>query len=145
KLHPALTTLPDSFQVSAGWPVALSAVVRDDCGAPLTSGKVTVSFSNGDATLSLQPLLDGRWEGTWPNRTTAGSKITLRVHAESPQPNITGDQQVTGGLQSQQQPPVFDVAGVVAVFGGPSYAPVAPGSVISVFGYRLAETSQQSA
>src|SRR5262249_49434733 len=35
KLHPALTTLPDSFQVSAGWPVALSTVVRDDCGSPL--------------------------------------------------------------------------------------------------------------
>jgi adhesin/invasin len=144
KLLPALSTLADSFEVSAGWPVALGAVVRDDCGAPHSSGSVTVSFSNADPPVTLQSLADGRWEGTWPNRTTAGSKITLKIHAENPQLNIAGDQQVAGGLQSQQQPPIFDLAGITAVFNGPSYVPLAPGSVISIFGDRLAESATQS-
>jgi uncharacterized protein (TIGR03437 family) len=141
KLLPALTTLPDSFEISAGWPVALSAVVKDDCGTALTSGSVTVGFSNGDLPVTLQPLADGRWEGTWPNRTTAGSNITLKLHAENPQLKIAGEQQVAGGLQSQQQPPVFDLANVTAAFDGPPYAPVAPGTVIVLKGDRLAEST----
>jgi uncharacterized protein (TIGR03437 family) len=144
KLLPALASLPDSFEVSAGWPVALSALVRDDCGAPLASGSVTVSFSNGDPTLTLQPLADGRWEGTWPNHTTSVSKVTLKLHAESPQRNLIGDQQVAGGTASQQQPPIFDLAGVIAIFNGPAYAPVAPGSVISIYGDRLAESAAET-
>jgi uncharacterized protein (TIGR03437 family) len=143
KLLPALVTLPDSFEVSAGWPVALSATVKDDCGGPHDSGSVTVSFSSADPPVTLQSIGGGRWEGTWPNRTAAGSKVTLKVHAENPQSKIIGDEQVSGALQSQQQPPMFDVAGVVPIFGGPSYLPVAPGGVISIYGDRLAESSLQ--
>jgi uncharacterized protein (TIGR03437 family) len=144
KLLPALTTLADSFQVSAGWPVALAVSVKDDCGAPLQSGSVTVSFSNGDAPVALQALADGRWEGTWPTRTTA-AKVTLRLHAENPQLQISGDQQVSGDLGSQQQPPVFDISGIVSVAGGPPYIAVAPGGAISIYGDRLAENAAASA
>jgi hypothetical protein len=38
---------------------------------------------------------------------------------------------------------IFDVAGITAVFNGPSYVPLAPGSVISIFGDRLAESTAQ--
>jgi hypothetical protein len=37
-LLPVLSSLGQSFSVSAGWPVALVAEVRDDCGAPVDSG-----------------------------------------------------------------------------------------------------------
>jgi len=144
KLFPALNTLPNSFQVSAGWPVALSAAVKDDCGAPLLSGSVIVNFSNGDPSIALQALGDGRWEGTWPTQKGAGSQVTVKLHAENPGSQISGDQQVSGGLQTLQQPPAFDSAGVVAIFGGPSFEPLAPGSVISVYGDRLAESEAPS-
>ncbi|HXB73211.1 MAG TPA: hypothetical protein VNY05_33550 [Candidatus Acidoferrales bacterium] len=141
KLLPALTTLADSFQVSAGWPVALGVSVRDDCGAPLQSGSVTVRFSNGDPPVVMQSLQNGRWEGTWPTRSASLSQVTLKLHAENPQMQIAGDQQVSGDLQSQQQPPVFEQSGIVSVAGGPSYVAVAPGGAISIYGDRLAESA----
>jgi uncharacterized protein (TIGR03437 family) len=139
KLVPILTTMPDSFELSVGWPAALAAQVHDDCGTPLESGSVTVSFSNGDAPVQLQLQQGGRWEGTWPTRGGAQSHVTLHLHAEGAQSQIAGDQQVAGSLLEQQQPPVFDAAGIVGVFGGPAYTALAPGAVISIYGDRLAE------
>jgi uncharacterized protein (TIGR03437 family) len=141
KLLPTLTTLAASFQVSAGWPVALGVTVKDDCGAVLDSGSVTVTFSNGDPPVVMQSLQDGRWEGTWSTQRTLTSQVTLKLHAENLQAHISGEQQVSGGLQSQQQPPVFEHAGVVSTAGGPSYVAVAPGAMISIYGDRLAESA----
>jgi uncharacterized protein (TIGR03437 family) len=141
---PALTTLTDSFEISAGWPVALAVTVKDDCGNPLQSGSVTVSFSNGDQPISLQAQANGRWEGTWPTRVASTSDVTLKMHAENPELQLAGDQQVSGGLASQQQPPVFDATGVVGIFGGAAHTPLAPGGIISIFGDRLAESTAQS-
>jgi uncharacterized protein (TIGR03437 family) len=139
KLVPILTTMPDSFELSVGWPAALAAQVHDDCGTPLESGSVTVSFSNGDTPVQLQLQQGGRWEGTWPTRGGGQSHVTLHLHAEGAQSQIAGDQQVAGSLLEQQQPPVFDAAGIVGVFGGPAYTALAPGAVISIYGDRLAE------
>ncbi len=47
-LVPIFSSLVDNFQVFAAWPVSLEATVVDDCGIPLSSGSVVVSFSNGD-------------------------------------------------------------------------------------------------
>jgi uncharacterized protein (TIGR03437 family) len=139
KLVPILTTMPDSFELSVGWPAALAAQVHDDCGTPLQSGSVSVTFSNGDTPVQLQLQQGGRWEGTWPARGGAQSHVTLHLHAEGAQSQIAGDQQVAGSLLEQQQPPVFDAAGIVGVFGGPAYTALAPGAVISIYGDRLAE------
>src|SRR6185436_20103448 len=90
QLLPALTTLGQSFEVSAGWPVSLAVDVLDDCGAPLETGSVTVSFSNGDPAIVLQPLKGGHWAGTWPTRTPSPAQVTLKVHAENPEQQIHG-------------------------------------------------------
>jgi uncharacterized protein (TIGR03437 family) len=140
KLVPALTTIPDSFELSVGWPAALAAQVNDDCGVPLQSGSVTATFSNGDAPVQLQLQQNGRWEGTWATHGSQ-SHVTIRLHAEASQSQITGDQQVTGSLLDQQQPPVFNAGGIVGVFGGPKFTALAPGSVISIYGDRLAEST----
>jgi uncharacterized protein (TIGR03437 family) len=84
KLLPALTTLGQSFAVSAGWPVALGVDVKDDCGTPLDTGAVSVSFSNGDPPVLLTPLKGGRWEGTWATSNTAQAEVTLKLAAENP-------------------------------------------------------------
>jgi uncharacterized protein (TIGR03437 family) len=140
KLVPSLISLPDLFAVSAGWPVSLGARVSDDCGVPLQSGSVTVSFSNGDPPVVLQALQDGRWEGTWPTRSST-AQVTLRLHAESPQSQFTGDQQISGSLQTQQQPPVLDLGGVISVFGSPAFSSPAPGGLVVIYGQRLAGSS----
>jgi uncharacterized protein (TIGR03437 family) len=138
KLVPTIVSLPDSFAVSAGWPVSIGARVSDDCGNPLQTGSVTVTFSNGDSSVVLQPQQDGRWEGTWPTRTASTASVTLHLHAESPQSQFTGDQQISGNLQTQQQPPVLDMGGVISVFGSPAFSSPAPGGLVAIYGQRLA-------
>jgi uncharacterized protein (TIGR03437 family) len=143
KLVPALTTLGQTFTVSAGWPTALAVNVKDDCGMPLNStGSVTVSFSDGEPPLSLQSLGSGGWETTWPTGNAA-TGVTLNVHAASPQ-GVIGDEAVTGNLASQQQPPMFDKAGITNAAVVQSFTALAPGAAISIYGTRLAESTAQA-
>lgn len=146
QLAPALNTLGQSFSVTAGWPVALGVNVADDCGNPLTSGSVTVSFSNGDAPLSLQSLKDGRWQTTWqPSAATQASGVTLTVRAADPTAQITGTRAITGGFRAQQDPPLLGKDSVVSAAAPVSFVPLAPGGMISIYGSRLADNVASAA
>lgn len=141
KLVPALTTLAQTFSVSAGWPAALVVNVYDDCGVPMPpEGSVTVSFSNGDQPLSLISQGRGSWESTWQtgNATTG---VTLNIQASSQ--GLTGEETVNGSLASQQQPPVFNKSTIFSAAAAVSFTALAPGSVISIYGDRLAEGAAQ--
>jgi uncharacterized protein (TIGR03437 family) len=138
-LVPSLTTLGQAFAVSAGWPVALGVQVSDDCGSPLTQGSVSVSFSNGDLPITLQPIGNGQWQATWQTGNRVGSGVTLRVQAVNPQAQLSGVKEVPGEFRSDKDPPVFDRSAVVSAAALTSYQAIAPGSFISVFGSRLAD------
>jgi uncharacterized protein (TIGR03437 family) len=138
KLQPILTAPNDAFTGATGFGIKLGVFVKDDCGNPLQSGSVTVSFSNGDTTSTLQPLQGGLWEGTW-NTHNPSASVNLIVHATNPQ-GTSGDLQTNGTLASQT-PPAFEDAGIISVFGGATFAPLAPGEVISIYGSGLAETA----
>jgi uncharacterized protein (TIGR03437 family) len=47
-------------------------------------------------------------------------------------------------LQAQTDPPVFSKAGVVSAAGLQSFAPIAPGGIISIFGDKLADNVAQN-
>jgi uncharacterized protein (TIGR03437 family) len=139
KLVPALTTLGQTFTVSAGWPTALVVNVVDDCGMPLSStGSVAVSFSNGDPRLSLQPQGGGSWENTWQtgNATTG---VTLTIQAANQ--GLTGNAVVNGNLASLEQPPVFNNSGIISPAAAVSFTVLAPGAAISIYGNRMAESA----
>lgn len=141
KLLPALTTLGQTFTISAGWPTALIVNVKDDCGTPMPStGSVMVSFSNGDAALLLQSQGGGSFENTWSTgNSTTGVTLTILANSQG----IMGVAEVSGNLASQEQPPAFDKSGIVSVAAPVSFTALAPGSVISIFGSRLAESIAQ--
>jgi len=139
QLVPSLTTLGQSFTVSAGWPVALGVQVVDDCGAALNQGSVAVSFSNGDPPLSLKSLGNGTWQATWQAGNHSGTAVTLHIQAMNPQSQISGVKDVTGGFGSDKDPPVFDRAAVVSAAALTSYQAIAPGAFLSIFGTRLAD------
>ncbi|HYL74523.1 MAG TPA: hypothetical protein VEU96_09980 [Bryobacteraceae bacterium] len=138
-LIPSMNTLGDSFSVSAGWPVALTVSARDDCGAPHTAGSVTVNFSNGDPPLTLQSLKDGTWQGTWQTRSSSQSAVTLTVNAVNPQLGISGTSTVGGGFRSPKDPPIFTQGSIGSAAVPTAYQPLAPGSIISIYGDRLAD------
>jgi uncharacterized protein (TIGR03437 family) len=141
KFLPALTTLGQTFTVSAGWPAALAVNVHDDCGRVMpVSGSVAVDFSNGDPPLSLTSQGGGSWESTW--QTGKGvTGVTLTIHASNQ--GLTGDQTIRGSLASQQQPPAFSDSGIIGVASNLSFTALAPGSVISIFGTRLSDNTAQ--
>jgi uncharacterized protein (TIGR03437 family) len=141
KLIPALTTLGQTFTVSAGWPTALIVNVVDDCGMPMQpTGSVAVNFSNGDPPLSLLSQGGGGWESTWQTGNASLTGVTLKIHAANPQ-GITGDEEVTGTLASQQQPPAFGQSGITSAAVASTFTALAPGAVISIYGNRLAEST----
>jgi uncharacterized protein (TIGR03437 family) len=143
RLVPAITSLTQSALVTAGWPVPVTAEVRDDCGDAHEDGSVVVSFSSGEPPIALRSLKGGRWAGTWPARPPAAQETTsLKVEAVNPARNLTGQETLVVGIRARQEPPVVEAAGVVSAAGFQSHVPLAPGSMISVFGERLAEATE---
>ena len=138
KLVPILRTVGQSFTIPAGWPLALNAAVLDDCGNPLNAGSVVASFSNGDPSLSLQSLQNnGQWQATWNPSNKESAQLTITLDAQSAQ-NLRGSLEVSGGLNTTNDPPQIAPSGIVS---GASFAPgvpVSPGGIISVFGAQLA-------
>jgi uncharacterized protein (TIGR03437 family) len=143
-LVPALTTLGESFSVSAGWPVALVVDIHDDCGNPLNSGAVEVTFSNGDPPLSMQSLKNGQWHQTWQTSHAVGSQITVTVAANSSDMTLQATRVITGDLRSPKDPPIVDPARVVSAANTAPFVALAPGALISISGDRLAEGTVQS-
>lgn len=144
QLVPLSTLLGSGFNIPAGWPTPVEVRVVDDCGVAMTQGSVVVSFSNGDAPLSLISLNDGRWSGTWVGRNALTPQVTVTVTAENSQTRLRGVYQTTGGIAVNTNPPVLASGGVVNAATFALRAPVAPGSLISIFGARLASTPVQA-
>ncbi|HLG97675.1 MAG TPA: hypothetical protein VKX49_15275 [Bryobacteraceae bacterium] len=139
QLVPIITTLGQSFGLPAAWPIAIESEVRDDCGNALNSGSVTISFSNGDPPLSLQPQQAGMWHSTWQAGSSPGP-VTLTLTATNAAQNLTGTREVSGGLGDPSPAPLLSAAVSGASFA--ANAPLAPGSIISLFGQNLANGTQ---
>lgn len=135
------TTLSAGFQVAIGRPVPIEVSVTEKCaGRPVTTGTLNVGFSNGDSSLKLVHIRDGRWTGTWSPRAGAGP-VTLSVTAITTRgaSNLVQQIDVAGTLQIGADSPSVARAGVV---NGASFEvgkAVAPGSLVSVFGTRLSD------
>jgi uncharacterized protein (TIGR03437 family) len=120
--------------------VALQANVVDDCGNPLDTGSVVVSFSNGDPQLSLLSLRSGgQWQATWNPSNRETSQFTITVDAAAAQPVLQGSLQVSGGLQNTSDAP--QLSGVVSGASFAAGVPLAPGAIVSAFGSLLADGS----
>ena len=145
KLIPTLTSLGQSFNAPAGWPVALESNVLDDCGKPLVAGSVVVSFSNGDASLSLASLHDGEWQATWTPDNEQSSGMTVTVAAQSAQQNLQGSLQISGALLNTSDAPQISASGIVSGASFAAGVPLAPGTIVSVFGAQLADGKAGSA
>lgn len=137
-LFPMITNLGGGFQATAGIPVPLSAQVVDDCGTPFKSGAVTAYFPGGDPLVSLTPVGQGQWSGTWlPHSIATGGPVTVGIVATSYAAPLYGSAGVIGTLAANAAMPLVFSGGAVS---SASYAvaPLAPGSRISIFGSNLA-------
>src|SRR5262249_37091265 len=130
--------------VPAAWPTSVVVQIVDNCGQPMVAGSVSAGFSNGDPPISLVSLKDGQWSGTWQARNTSAGTISITVAAESGLPPIRGSAQLTGSLGLNPDVPQVAPGAIVSAASFASNAPLAPGSLISIFGKRLADRSSQA-
>ena len=141
-LVPVFTQLADGFSIPASFPGQVSVRVIDDCANPMTAGGVNVGFSNGDPALRLISLKDGSWAGTWTPQHNS-PQIVVTATAAIPEQSLRGQIAVKGGLQTAGPSPVISPGGVVNGASFDSQA-LAPGSLVTVFGSSLAQSSASS-
>jgi uncharacterized protein (TIGR03437 family) len=138
KLVPIFKSLGADFNLPASWPSALEMIVVDDCGEPLTAGTVVTTFSNGDPPLAMTALREGNWSGTWTPRGQSASGIAVTGQSRNSGGNLQGTVRVSGGVRANPNPPLISPNGIVSSASF-ALAPLAPGSLVAIFGTNLAE------
>ena len=129
------TSLFANFNSVVGWPTVLLLNMTDDCGNPAVGGTAVVSFSNGDPTLALTDLKNGQYQGTWrPNNLGAQVVVTARGLWQ----DLEGQAIATAVVSSNPNPDAAILSqGGVLLGAGFERGPIAPGSIISLFGRNL--------
>ena len=131
------TGLAGNFSTPAAWPSFIEVQLSDDCGNPIANGDVVADFSNGDSPLPLL-LTDSKmavYSATWtPVYPT--SQLTITMQAAAPGLN-SGMTQVVGGV-SDTPYPILKQNSTVHNLYPRAGAPLAPGTIVSIFGSALA-------
>ncbi|HXP83253.1 MAG TPA: IPT/TIG domain-containing protein [Bryobacteraceae bacterium] len=135
-----------ALSVSIGQPITIDVRVVDSCGQPVTApGAVVATFSNGDPQHTLVHVGNGRWTTTWqpqkavPANTPAAARVNAFLGFGT---TIIGSQlDIPLAFGAPSSVAIVDSGGVLnaASFAGSS--PVAPGSLITIFGAHLANGS----
>ena len=142
QLVPQFTELGINFSSPVAWPTLIQASIVDNCGNPMTSGSVTLSFSDGDPPLGMSPVQDGTWTATWTPINPVSSSLVVTLTAQLLNPPIQGTTQVSGATPANPLVPIVNSGGVVSTA---SYAASpAPGTLISIFGTQLAGSTVQA-
>jgi uncharacterized protein (TIGR03437 family) len=135
KLLLQFTSLFARFNAVVGWPSTIRVEARDDCGSAAVGATVLLSFSNGDPPLVLTDLKNGQYQGQWsPGSTTAQVAVTAQALWQNLQGQATAAAQV--GLNPNPRDVTLSQGGVL-LGAGFERGPVAPGSIVSLFGQNL--------
>lgn len=144
KLVPIFTTLGTESLVPAGWPQRLVVRVFDDCGTPMVSGSVSAQFSGNIPPVFLTSLKDGNWSGTWQSRNDRSTSVTIKVKADRLNPQLTGTAEIVSNISPNQDPPVLDTGAILNTASRASDKPLSPGSLVTITGAKLAQTTSVS-
>ena len=136
------TFTPNNFSVHISWPVVLTVQVSNDCGSASLDASVVSSFTNGDPPMSLSSDGAGSYSATWvPGRPLENINVSfIATHPGLQSAAAAADLKLHGGVNPNPQTarvlfPFGTVSNVNPVLG----APLAPGSVASVYGINLAD------
>jgi uncharacterized protein (TIGR03437 family) len=139
KLYAMLRTTVGGFSSPAGWPTPIEVQVVDDCGASVPNATVVAAFSTGEPVLVLTSLRNGIYTGTW-RPVKPAAEVTITVRAELP-PLAAAEIRARGGVPDNARAPALYSGGIVHAASFAPASPLAPGSIVSVFGRNLATGS----
>ncbi len=134
--------LGSGFQARVGSPTSVAVELVDDCSNQVANATVVARFSNGDPPLALASLGDGTYSGTW-RPGTASDQVTVTVSA-SLAPLAT-EIAVNGQVTDNAAAPALFSGGIVHAASFASGEALAPGSIVSAFGRKMAQSDAASA
>jgi len=131
-----------NFPATMGWGTPILVIAKDNCGTAAANGTAWLSFTNGDPPLQLKDLKDGRYLESWrpgkdnPSAVTVTARVRWRgLEAETKTSANVSPNPSPKGLLSQ---------GGVLLAAGYRSGPVAPGSIISLFGQNFTASATTS-
>jgi uncharacterized protein (TIGR03437 family) len=138
------------FSAVLGQPTTLEVQVVDDCGnlvGPTNPKNATVSatFSNKDADLKLTHIGNGIWTGTWRPVNSSSAPVNIAVTAfNSTGSALQSGQRTVSGNLTAGNTPTLTAGGVVHAASAAGGVPIAPGSLITIYGSNLADVTGQA-
>lgn len=150
------TGLRDAFSVRVGEAVTVEVKAADECGnllTPLAGGsgaQVIARPENGDPQVVLAHVGNGVWRGTWrPVRATTNTRLTIIAIFLGTSADViagrsqAGKVELSGAVLAQgaTSAPLLTAGGVVHAASLESGVPIAPGSLITLFGARLSDST----
>jgi len=148
------TSLRDGFSVRVGEAVTVEVKAADECGnllTPLAGGtgaQVVARPENGDPQVTLAHIGNGVWRGTWrPVRAVASTRLTIAAVFLGTTADVlagrsqAGNVQLGGSVLAQgaTAAPLLTAGGIVHAASFESGVPIAPGSLITLYGSKLAD------
>jgi uncharacterized protein (TIGR03437 family) len=144
---PGLTVLPTSlradFTATVGQATTVSVKVADECGRLLDkSGLVTAHFSSDDPAINLVSIGGGSWTASWrPLRATGSIGVEITALSIDGSTRRGGQISLTGSVQNSSPIPLVSAGGVVQAASFAAGVPLAPGSLVTVYGLDLADSA----
>jgi uncharacterized protein (TIGR03437 family) len=145
------TSAGQAFSANLNQPTTIEVQIVDDCGVALTPDRggssVKVGFSNNDPAVTLVHTSQGRWTGTWQPRNPASSTVRATITAFlalSSGKLLANQLYLSVTLATGATVPIVNPGSVLNAASFVAQAPVAPGSLISIFGSNLADGTAQS-
>jgi len=136
ELQAVSTYLPNNFLSLVGWPVPIMVRVVDNCYNAVTGATVVASFLGGESVpLVLKALRDGLYTGTWVPLSNA--RVRVSIKALNPPLKEATIEMLSQPADFTANLPLINPDGVVNGASFDPRTPVAPGSIISLFGRNL--------
>ncbi len=134
------TTIFTNFSATVGYPTVVQVKAVDNCGNAAVGGSMTLSFSNGDPAVSLSDLRNGQYAGTWRPSSTSSSQVVLT--AQGSWRGLQGQLRASAriGANPNPQSALLNQGGIL-LGAGFEPGPLAPGSIISLFGQSLTSST----
>lgn len=128
--------LLNNFGQYTDGPVPLRVQVTDNCGNAVTGATVQATFSNGDQPLAYtQTGNDGTYSAIWTPRGASPQTAVTSTAIASGLPTANGP---VYGVTAPGTAPVLNPGGTLDAFNPVLAAPVAPGSVVQIYGSNFA-------
>ena len=138
RMFPVFASAQPRFTVALGQPLQTEIVVVDDCGQLANEAAAASYFSNGEPSMSLAAVGDGRWAATWvPKINESGEVLLETLASDSARTIAPASVVVRAFLAGSIAGPVLAPTGAVRSIDGKPAEAIAPGSRIEIHGVRL--------